>query len=799
MNHDSGKSGVYDDSPIIDLDADDDLSVRSIAKSHGALAEINRCDGDTIKRNADDDLSARSIAKSHGALAEINRCDGDTIKRSNDADDDLSARSIAKSHGALAEINRCDGDTIKRSNDADDLSARSIAKSHGALAEINWCDGDTIKRSNDADDDLSARSIAKSHGALAEINRCDGDTIKRSNDADDDLSARSIAKSHGALADINRCDGDTIKRSNDADDDDLSVRSIAKSHGALAEINRCHGDTIKRSNDADDDDLSVRSIAKSHGALAEINRCHGDTIKRSNAFHRQSSEEWTVASLMSCPKHNPLSELSTDTLPQSENKWCRVITGDDILNMSLRATLPLTAETVAMQAGNTGTSLHDQHLSQCIQLKQNYLNNSNTNIYKNVASNFSTASRISIDDPLCRKMGDDILYVDHENEVLDTHIRNTHCECGLCPKPEPRDDNTLSDLQRSVVPKCSCDSCNSNGDILSYYRNCSNQNSDSGIVICETCKKQKISISNFKALQIANSLRIVDDKMSNGAASDEELFRKIDISLNMEDTEHRKKHNRHNSDSATAVDEIFNMVDENGKEVKAEVQEEVMVRQRSLSDSQRDKAKVDNTETGTPVVPPRRGRARRSHTPPRPAPNGNKSLRVLPPRLLPRRFALTTRVPDTRGELHELLALLSARGNKSLRVLPPRLLPRRFALTTRVPDTRGCTVCAVGRNPYNGYKYLCGATPAECVLPTPLLVFELIITPELEYPLLCVGATRKPLRLNLININSNNSGATWFHSDELDACVGGSNTVIPRPERLHTLRAVHQLNKDAVS
>lgn len=224
-----------------------------------------------------------------------------------------------------------------------------------------------------------------------------------------------------------------------------------------------------------------------------------------------------------------------------------------VINTSYRATLPLTAETVAMQqAGNTGTSLHDQHLSQCIQLKQNYLNNSNTNIYQNVASNFSTASRISIDDPLCRKMGEDILYVDHENEVLGSQIRNTHCECGLCPKPEHRDNNTLSDLQRSVVPKCSCDSCNSNGDILSYYRNCSNQNSDSGIVICESCKKQKISLSNFKALQIANSLRIADDKMSNGAASDEELFRKIDISLNMEDTEHRKKHNRHNSDSATA-------------------------------------------------------------------------------------------------------------------------------------------------------------------------------------------------------------------------------------------------------
>ncbi|KAA5579443.1 hypothetical protein F3G14_18805 [Acinetobacter baumannii] len=28
----------------------------------------------------------------------------------------------------------------------------------------------------------------------------------------------------------------------------------------------------------------------------------------------------------------------------------------------------------------------------------------------------------------------------------------------------------------------------------------------------------------------------------------------------------------------------------------------------------------------------------------------------------------------------------------------------------------GCTRCAVARNPYNGYKYLCGATPAGLFL-----------------------------------------------------------------------------------
>lgn len=272
------------------------------------------------------------------------------------------------------------------------------------------------------------------------------------------------------------------------------------------------------------------------------------------------------------------------------------------------------------QTGSTGLSLHDQHLSQCIQLKQNYLNNSTTNIYHNLASNLQSASRISIDDPLCRKM-EDILYVDqqdHEPEL--PQIRNANCECGMCPKPECSlsSNNTLSDLQKSVAPKCACDSCNSNSDILSYYRNCSNQNLDTGIVYCESCKKQKISVSNFRALQIANTLRIADDRIQNGATSDDDLCRKIDMSMSTDDKpfEHRKRHNRHNSDSVTAgidlsqfcqceldvnrrktssVDEIFNMVDENGRDGKRDEEEvKISQRQRSLSDSQRDKAKVEN-------------------------------------------------------------------------------------------------------------------------------------------------------------------------------------------------------------
>ncbi|PZC72509.1 hypothetical protein B5X24_HaOG211077 [Helicoverpa armigera] len=407
-----------------------------------------------------------------------------------------------------------------------------------------------------------------------------------------------------------------------------------------------------------DDDLSVRSMPKVINFSAEVNRsCDGDTIKRS-AYHRQSSEDWSVASLMSCPKHNPLTQdLSTDTMPSSE-----------------KATLPLTAETANMaQGGNTALSMHDQHLSQCIQLKQNFLNNSTANIYQNLTSTFQSpigASRLSIDDPLCRKIGEDIMYVDQqENDHLDLQ-RNANCECGLCPKPEPRDNNTLSDLQRSVFNGCP------------LRINCT------ASWIHPDTRDQHILIGAEEGIYTLNLNELHE----------------------------------------TAMDQLCPR-----RTIWMHVIKDVLM---SLS---------------------------------------GKTASLY---------------------RHELLALSgSARGARSLRGLAPRLLPRRFANTTRVPDTRGCMRCAVARNPYNGYKYLCGATPAglflmqwydplrkfmllkniECVLPSPLLVFELMITPELEYPLLCVGATRKPLRLNLLNINS---GATWFHSEELESCVGGSNTVL---------------------
>ncbi|XP_066597517.1 mitogen-activated protein kinase kinase kinase kinase 5 isoform X6 [Prorops nasuta] len=168
---------------------------------------------------------------------------------------------------------------------------------------------------------------------------------------------------------------------------------------------------------------------------------------------------------------------------------------------------------------------------------------------------------------------------------------------------------------------------------------------------------------------------------------------------------------------------------------------------------------------------------------------------------------------------HDLLAMQSKQTHRfslHMNKIPERLVPRKFALTTKVPDTKGCTKCCVGRNPYNGYKYLCGAMPTgiflmqwydplnkfmllkhfECALPSPLNVFEMVITPEMEYPIVCVSVKQpyqqNRLKLDLINMNS---GASWFHSDELED-IDGSATVIPRRENLNVIN-VTQLEKDA--
>uniref|UniRef100_A0A8C7SMZ8 Mitogen-activated protein kinase kinase kinase kinase n=1 Tax=Oncorhynchus mykiss TaxID=8022 RepID=A0A8C7SMZ8_ONCMY len=157
---------------------------------------------------------------------------------------------------------------------------------------------------------------------------------------------------------------------------------------------------------------------------------------------------------------------------------------------------------------------------------------------------------------------------------------------------------------------------------------------------------------------------------------------------------------------------------------------------------------------------------------------------------------------------HSLTALFEQRGHKqqkqshlslSTNRLTERINPRKYAVTVKIPDTKGCRRCSVARNPHTDSTFLCGAVPSGLILllwyeplqrflqlkhidirlPDSLPIFELLVLVKDEFPQLCVGVgdcaaeggkppSNQQLKFDIIELNGTPNSSPAKQATQLD-------------------------------